>query len=165
MSKSTLGKLMKATILRLFSFQSNWIVNILMLVWPYMIWDHAHTKFPKLQIVMRVIQIETSRNPQLLVTLTICHGSISPGNFIVLILAIVWKDGLSVDMKYSFSMKQKFILYWGKKKPLYLFYTICIHVVILMLTCKIQELKCDPVIPWLMVFYCFIVVNGKLIQI
>lgn len=48
-------------------------------------------------------------------------------------------------MKYSFFHKIE--VYFVLKIPLYLFYTICIHVVILMLNCKIQELKCDPVIP------------------
>ena len=51
--------------------------------------------------------------------------------------------GCCIDMKYSFSIKH---VYFVLKIPLYLFYTISIHVVILMMTCKIQELKCDPVI-------------------
>lgn len=64
-------------------------------------------------------------------------------------------------MKYSFFHKTD--VYFVLKIPLYLFYTICIHVVILMLSCKIQELKCDPVILWCC--FCLVCCKYKLSSI
>lgn len=55
--------------------------------------------------------------------------------------------------RYEVQFFHKTDVYFVLKIPLYLFYTICIHVVILMLTCKIQELKCDPVILWLLLLF------------
>lgn len=58
---------MEATILRPFYFQNKWTVNILMLVWPYMIWDHAEERrnFPNYEYVKSDLNYETSGNTPL----------------------------------------------------------------------------------------------------
>lgn len=62
-----------------------------------------------------------------------------------------------VDMKSMFSHK---ISLFCIDNYHFTFYTMCVHVVLLMLNCKIQELKCDLVILWPVVFVLFVVNSG-----
>lgn len=66
---------MEATILRSFYFQSKWTVNILMLVWPYMIWDHAEEIPQTTNWVKSAMDYEATVTGSLL---QCCYGSISP---------------------------------------------------------------------------------------